>query len=73
MTTIKVINRETGEVVKSFDVTNKSIRQQEAIFDTLLTKEDIDRSDVVMEWPEDGLVIKSSSLKHLFSLDESYF
>lgn len=64
MTTIKIINRETGEIVKSFDVTDKSIRQQEALFDSLLRKTDLDRFDVFMVTPEDGTAVESPGGKY---------
>lgn len=64
MTTIKIIEWETGEIVKSFDVTDKSIRQQETLFDSLLRKTDLDRFDVLMEKPEDGITVKSDGDEH---------
>ena len=53
MTEIKIVEFSTGEVVKTFDVSDKSVQMQEKTFDAILHKTDLSRFDVIMTTPED--------------------
>jgi len=50
---VKIVEVSTGEVVRTFDVSDKSVSMQEKTFDTILHKTDLNRFDVIMTTPED--------------------
>jgi hypothetical protein len=54
LTIITITDLTTGEVVKTFDVTERSIAAQERFFDWVVRRTDLNMYDVVMTTPEDG-------------------
>ena len=52
MTKILIKQYGSGITVKEFDVTGKSVRAQERLYDAIVMKTDLDRFYVTMECPD---------------------